>query len=53
MITKPEQAVAFQRRSRLADALPLIVLGAGLLVVLIVVSQVKASADLRGTARRA
>jgi hypothetical protein len=38
MITKPEQAVAARRRPRLADALPLIVLGVGLLVVLVVVS---------------
>jgi hypothetical protein len=37
MITKSEQVVATRRRSRLADALPLIVLGVGLLVVAVVV----------------
>jgi hypothetical protein len=37
MITKPQQVVAARRRSWLADALPLIVLGAGLLTVVIVV----------------
>jgi hypothetical protein len=37
MLTKPQQAVAARRRPRLADALPLIVLGAGLLVVVLVV----------------
>jgi hypothetical protein len=37
MITKSRQVVATRRRSRLADALPLIVLGLGLSVVVIVV----------------
>jgi hypothetical protein len=37
MLVKPQQVVATRRRSWLADALPLIVLGAGLLVVVIVV----------------
>ncbi len=37
MLTKPEPVAATPRRSRPADALPLIVLGVGLLIVLIVV----------------
>jgi hypothetical protein len=37
MITKPQQVVAARRRSGLTEALPLIVLGAGLLVVFIVI----------------
>ena len=37
MITKSRQAVATRRRSLLTDALPLLVLGVGLLIVLIVV----------------
>jgi hypothetical protein len=37
MLTEPQQTVAAPRRSWLADALPLIVLGTGLLIVAIVV----------------
>jgi hypothetical protein len=48
MITKPEQAVAARRRSWLADALPLIVLGIGLLLVLIVVVTSKEHATFAG-----
>jgi hypothetical protein len=48
MITKSEQAVAVRHRSRLVDALPLIVLGAGLLVVLIVVVTSKEQAIFAG-----
>ncbi len=38
MITKSEQVAPARRRSQLADALPVIVLGVGLLIVVIVVS---------------
>jgi hypothetical protein len=48
MITKPEQARAARRRPQLADALPLLVLGAGLLIVLIVVGTSKEQATLAG-----
>jgi hypothetical protein len=48
VITESEQAVVARRRSRLADALPLIVLGVGLLVVVIVVVTSKEQATLAG-----
>jgi hypothetical protein len=48
MITKPEQAVGTRRRWRLTDALPLIVLGVGLLVVVIVVSTSEQQATFAG-----
>jgi hypothetical protein len=48
MITKPQQGVAARSRRRLADALPLIVLGVGLLVVLLVVVTSKDQATFAG-----
>jgi hypothetical protein len=48
MITKSEQVVASRRRSWLADALPLIVLGAGLLTVLVVIVASGESSTLAG-----
>ena len=48
MITKSQQAVAARRRSWLTDALPLIVLGVGLLVVLLVVVTSEQQATFAG-----
>jgi hypothetical protein len=48
MITKSKQVVATRRRSQLADVLPLIVLGIGLLVVVIVVSTSAQQASFLG-----
>lgn len=48
MITKSEQGVAARRRTWLADALPVIVLGVGLLVVLIVVVTSEQQATFAG-----
>ncbi len=48
MITRSEQAVAARRRSRTADALPLLVLGVGLLVVAIVVVTSEQQATFAG-----
>jgi hypothetical protein len=48
MITKSEQVVAARRRSWLADALPLIVLGVGLLIVLIVIGASDQQTTLAG-----
>jgi hypothetical protein len=48
MITKPEPVVAARHRSRLTDALPLIVLGVALLVVVIVVVTSEQQATFAG-----
>jgi hypothetical protein len=48
MITKSEGAVASQRRTWLTDALPLIVLGAGLLTVLAVIATSEQQSTLAG-----
>ncbi len=48
MLTKPEPVAAARRRTRPADALPLIVLGVGLLIVLIVVVTSEQQATFAG-----
>jgi hypothetical protein len=48
MITKSERAIASRRRTWLADALPVIVLGAGLLVVLVVIGTSDQQTTLAG-----
>jgi hypothetical protein len=48
MITKPQQVVAARRRSWLTDALPVIVLGVGLLIVVIVVATSEQQATFAG-----
>ena len=48
MITKPPQVVAARRRSWLTDALPVIVLGVGLLIVVIVVATSEQQATFAG-----
>jgi hypothetical protein len=48
MVTQSEQAVPTRRRLRLADALPLIVLGVGLLVVLVVIAASEQQTTLAG-----
>jgi hypothetical protein len=48
MITKPEPVVAARRRSWLTEALPLIVLGVGLLIVVIVVVTSEQQTTLAG-----
>jgi hypothetical protein len=48
MITEPQQVIAARRRSRLTEALPLIVLGAGLLIVAIVIATSEQQSTLTG-----